>query len=324
MDRGKYAAAERLLRELIDVSRRKYGDEDAHTLNHMGNLGVCLSHQTNHKDAEQIYRELRRVHARDSGADSPLTLQYTCYLAISIASLGRHEEGVQLLREVVQKNEKLPPKSDLALQDAQELLASALDTFAKADKTNPRAKDARAEALALRRVVHVALKRILGEDHPNTIKTGGDIAVSLKDMGLAAEALPLLRRALDSERRRSGHEHPRALTTAANLAAALADLSELDEAMQILNETVQISSRVLGANHPDTLRYVKWRSNVSETIRRGNRRPQNKFRDLVVSPSDRADAEARAAIAEAELMAMLDLDSDRAADGKKGEKKKKK
>jgi hypothetical protein len=70
---GKYADAERINREVLDVQRRVLGEEHPDTLRSADHLALSLMHQGKHADAERINREVlgakRRVLGEEHSAD---------------------------------------------------------------------------------------------------------------------------------------------------------------------------------------------------------------------------------------------------------------
>jgi hypothetical protein len=74
---GKYAEAEQMEREILDVRRRVLGPEHPHTLKKMSNLGCSLHGQGKHAEAEQMQRELLDVQRRVLGPEHPETLGTT-------------------------------------------------------------------------------------------------------------------------------------------------------------------------------------------------------------------------------------------------------
>jgi tetratricopeptide (TPR) repeat protein len=78
---GKYAEAEQILREVLDVQRRVLGPEHPDTLHTMGNVGFSLGEQGKYADAEQMYRELLNVQRRVLRPMHPKTLATVSILA---------------------------------------------------------------------------------------------------------------------------------------------------------------------------------------------------------------------------------------------------
>jgi eukaryotic-like serine/threonine-protein kinase len=105
-------------------------------------------------------------------------------------------------------------------------------------------------------------QRVLGPEHPDTLKSMNNLAATLSDEGHPAEAEKLDREALDIQRRVLGPEHPDTLTSMNNLAAILSDEGHPAEAEKLYRETLDISRHVLGAESPATLASVNGLANA--------------------------------------------------------------
>jgi hypothetical protein len=77
----------------------------------------------------------------------------------------------------------------------------------------------------------LARRRVLGEDHPDTLASADGLAVSLRAVG----------------------GHPGTLTSAGNLAASVSHPGEYQAARELGEDTLARRRRVLGEDHPDTL-----------------------------------------------------------------------
>jgi hypothetical protein len=116
-------------------------------------------------------------------------------------------------------------------------------------------------------------RRVLGEDHPDTLASAHGLAISLRAVGghpgtltsasnLAASighrgehqaARELGEDTLARRRRVLGEDHPDTLTSAFILAAELAELGEYQAAKELNEDTLDRRRRVLGDRHPDTM-----------------------------------------------------------------------
>lgn len=103
-----------------------------------------------------------------------------------------------------------------------------------------------AEALETRR-------RILGNDHPDTLRSAGEHAELLREQGKFAEAEPLFREAMEGRRRVVGDEHPDTLAAIGRMGSLLQAQGKLDEAELFFREALDGRRRELGNEHPDTL-----------------------------------------------------------------------
>ena len=72
-------------------------------------------------------------------------------------------------------------------------------------------------------------RRVLGEDHPDTLASANNLAVDLRELGEVQAARDLDQDTLDRCRRVLGEDHPDTLRSANNLAADLRELGELGE-----------------------------------------------------------------------------------------------
>jgi len=96
-------------------------------------------------------------------------------------------------------------------------------------------------------------QRILGPEHPDTLRSVSFLANVMEAEGDYAEAEKLDRETLDEQRRVLGAEHPDTLASMNNLANVLEPEGHYAEAEKLYRETLDIRHRVLGPEHPDTL-----------------------------------------------------------------------
>jgi tetratricopeptide (TPR) repeat protein len=96
-------------------------------------------------------------------------------------------------------------------------------------------------------------KRVLGDEHPDTLTSMGNLALTYSKQGQWDEAEELHVQVMQTMKRVLGHEHPSTLTSMANLAATYRDQGRWKEAEELQVQVVQTKKRVLGHEHPDTL-----------------------------------------------------------------------
>ncbi|MGH3868867.1 MAG: tetratricopeptide repeat protein, partial [Pseudonocardiaceae bacterium] len=76
-------------------------------------------------------------------------------------------------------------------------------------------------------------RRVLGEDHPDTLASASNLACDLRALGHHEQARQLQQDTLTRSRRVLGDDHPRTLVSASNLVADLRALGREDEANQL-------------------------------------------------------------------------------------------
>ena len=115
----------------------------------------------------------------------------------------------------------------------------ALGEYGKAEKLH-------SEALEIQR-------RVLGKEHPDTLRSRNNLAVAIKFQGRHEEAERLHREVLEIRRRVLGSEHPDTLDSMQNLAGAIGIPNGCQEAEELYRDVLTIQRRMLGPEHPDTL-----------------------------------------------------------------------
>jgi hypothetical protein len=96
--------------------------------------------------------------------------------------------------------------------------------------------------------------RILGAEHPDTLRAAHSLAVCLWSLGDLAGARELHEEVCHARRRVLGHDHPETLRSADSLAVDLWSLGDLSGARGLHVDTLSRRRRILGDDHPDTLR----------------------------------------------------------------------
>jgi hypothetical protein len=110
-----------------------------------------------------------------------------------------------------------------------------------------------ASARKLREQVLEARRRLLGEEHPATLRARNNLAQTLKAQGDLAGARKLEEQALEAFRRLLGEKHLDTLTAMANLAATVYGQGDLAGARKVFEQVLEARRRLLGEEHPDTL-----------------------------------------------------------------------
>ncbi|KAJ7713487.1 hypothetical protein B0H16DRAFT_1702440 [Mycena metata] len=97
-------------------------------------------------------------------------------------------------------------------------------------------------------------KQVLGDHHPDTLLTMGNLAVSYSNLGEYQKAKELAVIVLEKRKQMLRENHPDTLHTMSNLAHSHSALGELQEAKELQGIVAEKRKQVLGENHPDTLR----------------------------------------------------------------------
>ena len=95
--------------------------------------------------------------------------------------------------------------------------------------------------------------RLLGADHPDTLRSRNNLASAYQDAGRLNDAIPLFEETLTTEEQLFGPDHPDTLITRNNLASAYRAAGRLNDAIPLHEENFKARTQLLGPNHPHTL-----------------------------------------------------------------------
>jgi tetratricopeptide (TPR) repeat protein len=110
------------------------------------------------------------------------------------------------------------------------------------------------------RSVVIDCERVLGADHPSTLRSRNTLAWACLGAGHTAEAISMLERTLADHERVLGTDHHQTLACRNNLAAAYQDGGRRAEAIALVERTLADCEQLLGADHRDI---VTLRSNLA-------------------------------------------------------------
>jgi tetratricopeptide (TPR) repeat protein len=109
------------------------------------------------------------------------------------------------------------------------------------------------EAAALFERAHAIQRRVLGEDHADTLRSLNNIGVLHHLQGQLDTAIDWYRRALERCLALLGPDDPDTLRTQHNLGEALKDQGRPEEGRALLEAAFEGRQRILGPGQPDTL-----------------------------------------------------------------------
>jgi len=109
-------------------------------------------------------------------------------------------------------------------------------------------------------------RRVLGEDHPDTLASMNNLAQTLSRQGDLSAARGLAEQALAAQRRVLGEDHPDTLISMGNLAATLSSQGDLGAARELQEQVLAVMRRVLGEAHSDTLSTLASMNSLAEAV----------------------------------------------------------
>src|SRR5439155_23647700 len=111
-----------------------------------------------------------------------------------------------------------------------------------------------AEAEPLVREAYDRRRRVLGDDHPDTLETASNLGFILPALGQVDQGLELQSRVLEQRRKMFGDDHPATLASLARLAQTFAGISgRTAEAITLHRELLARQQKLMGQDNPATL-----------------------------------------------------------------------
>ncbi|KAF8536480.1 hypothetical protein BDD12DRAFT_912112 [Trichophaea hybrida] len=96
-------------------------------------------------------------------------------------------------------------------------------------------------------------RKLLGEEHPDTLESMYNVASTFHEQGRLNEAAELKLQVLEKRKRVLGEDHPDTLQAIHNLVSTFNAQGRTKEAEELLRQVLEKSKRTLGEDHPDTL-----------------------------------------------------------------------
>jgi len=109
------------------------------------------------------------------------------------------------------------------------------------------------DAAQLEEQISEKRRRILGDEHPETLRSMSHLALIYTRQGHLTDASKLQEKVWDRQRRISGEEDPETLRTMNSLAWTYCRQGRLKKAAELQEEVLKKQRRILGEDYPDTL-----------------------------------------------------------------------
>jgi CHAT domain-containing protein/tetratricopeptide (TPR) repeat protein len=281
--KARYAEAEPIAREVLDICQRVHGNEHHATARALQNLGLLLSLQGNSSAAEPLFQQALAVQRRVLGDEHPDSMRTYINLCANLEGQGKYAAAEPLARQAMRLSRHLQGEEHIDTLNACLAVAILLDRQGKFAAAEPFHRFGVALALRMLGENHhetaaglnslganlseqgkhreatgfyersLAIKlRIHGEDHESTGKSYQNLALNRHELGDSQPAESLARKALDIRRRTLGPEHPDTQTSASNLALILSAQRRLDEAEVLSRQVLNWRRQNMCEDHPDT------------------------------------------------------------------------
>jgi non-specific serine/threonine protein kinase/serine/threonine-protein kinase len=216
---GKYADAETNFREVYELNRKRFGEEDPKVLSDLSNIGSILLQEENFTEGEATFRKVLEAKRRILGPEHPDTLLTMGNLALALALQKRLGEAEPLYRQVLEiKTRKLGPDNYSTLVTKQQLADDLRDMHRST------------EAEQLYRETLDSERRVLGPEQSDTLLTQYAVADILATQKHFPEAESLFRQTLAQQTKVLTAHHPDTAKTECGIAKLMTLEGKRDEA----------------------------------------------------------------------------------------------
>ncbi|GKT48180.1 nephrocystin-3 [Colletotrichum spaethianum] len=206
---------------------------------------------------------LVRWRAKQNHNDRPWLWWYKALIVAACDQLIR-EEKIEFRRHLIVHLQDIDKVSTVEGQDTESFETFAGEKLGIIYYDEGRWKEA--EELEVQ--VMETRKRMLGEEHPDTLKSMINLASTYTEQGYWKEAEKLQVQVMEAGKRVLGEEHPDTLNTMNNLASTYTEQGRWKEAEGLEVQVMETRKRVLGENHRDTLDI---KSNLAVTFQKQGR-----------------------------------------------------
>jgi len=225
---------------------RKHARRNRASLTTAALIGVVLIAGTAVSTWQAVRAGRREAEARTSAAESKAVLQFFIRDVLGSAApekaLGRDIRVSEALANAEKSLDTAFADQPLAEAGVRMALAAtyyALGRYDLARVHTDRGYDLR--------------RRLLGPEHPDTLRSEFMDAALLAKAGKPDAARVIYERLLDIRRRSLGPEDPETVETMSNLATVLGTRDGAGEVRALLEQVLEIRRRTLGPDHPETL-----------------------------------------------------------------------
>jgi serine/threonine protein kinase/Flp pilus assembly protein TadD len=239
---GRFAEAEPVFREVLEVAERLYPDDHLEVAVSVNNYALVEHDLGRFAAAEPLYRRAVELERRAGGEDARWGIARANW-ALLLIDLGRYDEAVAVDREILAARERESPPQPAAVANILDYLALGLAGGGHLAEAEAAAR----RSLSLR-------QRALAPDHRDIARSWNLLGAVLRDRGALDAAEPMLRRALASRRRLLGPDHAEVAVSLEDLGDLLVKRRRFGEAEEAFDEALRIASASFPAGHPTIAR----------------------------------------------------------------------
>jgi tetratricopeptide (TPR) repeat protein len=230
---GKYAKAEPLFVQSIEIMEHQLGLDHPSVATSLNNLAALYESQGRYSEAEPLFVRSLEINEQQLGADHPSVATSLNNLAELYESQGRHRKAEPLFVRSLEIWKR-------QLGSHHPNIATSLNNLAELYRRQGRYSEA--ETLYVRSLE--IRERELGADHPSVATSLNNLALLYESQDRCRKAEPLFVRSLEIWRRQLGSDHPNVAASLNNLALLYKSQGRYAEAEPLYVEGLRILSQL--------------------------------------------------------------------------------
>ena len=257
---GSHDEAERMLKQAITDHERLFGRGDEVTVESIDTLAMLYGLQIRPDEAIPLLREVLELRSVSPGREHIDTVGSMNTLGVAYVDASRFDEAEKLLTQAMEIQDRLGGRDHPLSLEIRSNLAWALYYMAEEQvQSHPDLRRPRLErSMALGEEALAGRTRVLGEEHPETLTTLANLALTCKALGMYEKAIEMQRRELDLVTRVLGDEHPDTIVSMANYGKMLREQGKYEEALAIFERSVRAARKALPPDNPGLAFNVGW------------------------------------------------------------------
>ena len=242
---GLFEEAEELYRESLPASQKQMGSEHPDTINCLRRLATVLRVQRK-PDAEARTWELLELQEKTSIVPRETMLTIHC-LASRLEDRQDYSGAEKMFRKLMElRKQVFGLESDEMVRVMRELMFN----LGQQGKQGNQGK--LEEALEMCQSLEELQVKMLGVEHPETIKTVNNMVAYLQILGRQEESERVRQKSLELQEKVLDDDHPNSITKLNRSAQSLENEGKYQEAIVTYQEALRLQSFVLGFTHAQT------------------------------------------------------------------------
>jgi len=257
---GRHDEAEALLKRAVADHERLFGRADPITAQSVDVLAQLYGLQMRTADSVALAREVLDRRRGSLGDEHPDTVSAMNSLAMILADAEQSEEAKSLFEEALAIQERLAgPDHPLTLQISANLAWMyywSADSLKHSDPAEFQRRLDRSREIGERTLE--ARRRVLGEEHHDTLTSMNNLAAVYRSLGLNDLADELTLKDIEVSVRTLGEEHPDTITSIANMGNSLRRRERYEEANAYFERALKNARKSMPPDAPGTAFILGW------------------------------------------------------------------